>query len=189
MDTVSKAVHWAAFAFRSIKKPRFPGTEASRVLSSGPRTHNSLSHVRYNTLTTERPDMGKRKKGTPEVLYADMRFLPGMKLTVCIGKKQRRYIEELYNVTFTEGPETYTAFATEFRDVSKGIKHFLMYLPKGCSVNDESFLSLIAHEACHIAMAYLDDIGEDNPASEEFAYIVQGIFQESLSMYKADQGK
>ena len=36
-------------------------------------------------------------------------------------------------------------------------------------------LALLAHESIHIAKSYLLGIGEDSPAEEELAYIVQSI--------------
>lgn len=54
-------------------------------------------------------------------------------------------------------------------------------------------LGLLAHEATHVAVRYLEGIGEEEPGNEELAYAVQAaagcLFDMHLSWFEKQKGK
>ena len=62
---------------------------------------------------------------------------------------------------------------TEIKDGS--IVSFVLIRDLECIYEQQ--LALLCHEAVHIAQDYFERIGEDKPAMEEQAYVIQSIFQ------------
>lgn len=71
-----------------------------------------------------------------------------------------------------ECPELSGAPAQTFPEtLDGGTVHFVLLRPSDQPLWAQ--LALLAHEATHIAERYFEELGEDEPASEERAYVVQ----------------
>lgn len=71
-----------------------------------------------------------------------------------------------------ECPELLDAPAQTFpKTIDGSTLHFVLLRPSDQPVWSQ--LALLAHEATHIAERYFEEFGEDEPASEERAYVVQ----------------
>lgn len=62
---------------------------------------------------------------------------------------------------------------TEIKDGT--VVSFVLIRETDCSYEQQ--LALLCHEAVHIAQDYFERIGENKPAIEEQAYVIQSIFQ------------
>jgi hypothetical protein len=94
-----------------------------------------------------------------------------LRLTHSVTKLQR-WREELTGIMPTDEPTT--SAATYIYHYDRHLA-FIVYMTPSLDDYASSDAALLAHEAVHVAQSYFENIGEDDPASEEFAYIVQGI--------------
>lgn len=94
-----------------------------------------------------------------------------LRLTHSVEKLQR-WREDLTGIRPIDEPNTSAATYTYYNG-----EHlvFIVYMSPSLEYDASSDAALLAHEAVHVAQHYFENIEENKPASEEFAYVVQGI--------------
>ena len=99
--------------------------------------------------------------------------LPAPEIHLFHGKKKCRRFLERHGLEF-ECPEL--ARAVTFAFVSDGTPYAAVLIGReSLGMEDFEDMALIAHEAGHVAMFAFECMGEENPAEEEFCYMLQSI--------------
>lgn len=105
-------------------------------------------------------------------VYEIIGTLPPLRLLYCGSRKKAK--KAIRNLTGCADDVPKTPGFTSRCGTERGVVYVVAIDARSDAASE---LALLAHEATHVCEWYFEDIREDEPASEERAYVMQAICQ------------